>query len=301
MIHLRKSLLVWQKTIEKFSNIWDEEKGKTDLIICLGDRYEMFAAVTASVPFNIPIAHIHGGETTLGAIDNVFRHSITLMSTYHFTSTENHKNKVIELTSLKEQVLNVGSLSLDNLSSFIPLTEQEFMSKFDIDLSIPTVLVTVHPETVSYQRNEDYALVISDVFQNIKDFQILITKPNADTMGSVIRTEFEKLDDEHKHIIAVENLGLKGYFSAMHHAKFLLGNTSSGIIEAASFNKYVINLGDRQKGRDHGDNVIHSKITYDDMMNSIEKVKLLGSFEGVNIYRNDSLASNQIINYLKSI
>lgn len=288
-------------TINEFSKIWESEKKKTDLIICLGDRYEMFAAVSASIPFNIPVAHIHGGETTLGAIDNVFRHSLTLMSNYHFTSTSSHSEKVKTLTDNTENIYNVGALSLDNLNAIKLLSINDFKIKFNIDISIPTILVTFHPETVSYEKNEDYIIELSSVLRETIDYQIIITMPNADTMGSIIRKEFEKLSSNYKHIITVENFGIQGYFTAMKHSVFLLGNTSSGIIEAASFNKYVINLGDRQKGRVTGKNVSTIKIEKDTILKEIERVSHLGEFSGKNIYKGGKVASQQIIDVLKQI
>jgi len=288
-------------TINEFSEIWNNEKERTDLIICLGDRYEMFAAVTASIPFNIPIAHIHGGETTLGAIDNVFRHSLTLMSKYHFTSTESHSEKVIALTSNKNNVFNIGSLSLDNLDTVKLLSLNEFKTKFNIDLSKPTILVTFHPETVSYKNNEDYSREVSSALKEIQDFQIVITMPNADTMGKIIREDFINICSECEHVISVENFGVQGYFSAMKHCTFLLGNTSSGILEAASFKKYVINLGNRQKGRTAGKNVLNIPIDKVTILKEVEKVAKLGEFSEENIYEGKRPANQQLIEILKKI
>jgi GDP/UDP-N,N'-diacetylbacillosamine 2-epimerase (hydrolysing) len=288
-------------TIKEFSEIWEKEKEKTDLIICLGDRYEMFAAVSASIPFNITIAHIHGGETTLGAIDNKFRHALTLIAKYHFTSTAIHAEKVKELLSNENNIYNVGALSLDNLESVKILSIKDFKLKFNIDLSLPTILVTFHPETVSFEKNEAYVKILSSIFREITNFQFVITMPNADTMGNVIRDEFLNLADKFNHIIAVENFGLQGYFSAMKHSQFLLGNTSSGIIEAASFNKYVINLGNRQKGRTGGRNIINIEIEKEAILKAINKIAPLGEFLGRNIYKGEQSASQQIIEILKMI
>jgi UDP-hydrolysing UDP-N-acetyl-D-glucosamine 2-epimerase len=288
-------------TISKFSEVWKQEKERTDLIICLGDRYEMFAAVSASIPFNIPIAHIHGGETTLGAIDNKYRHALSLMSNYHFTSTAAHAARVKELIGNSDNIYNIGALSLDNLGAIQLLSLDEFKENFDIDLSQPTLLVTFHPETVSYEKNEVYVNELATVFKAITNFQILITMPNADTMGNVIRKKFLNLSDEYSHIISVENLGLQGYFSAMKHCQFLLGNTSSGIIEAASFNKYVINLGDRQLGRASSENIINVEIEEVVIIEAINKVQSLGNYSGDNIYKRAESASQQIIEILKKI
>ncbi len=288
-------------TIHEFSEIWNVETEKTDLIICLGDRYEMFAAVTASIPFGIPIAHIHGGETTLGAIDNIFRHSLTMMSTYHFASTQAHADKVKMLIGTEKNIFTIGSLSLDNLDSIKLLSLEKFKLKFNIDMSKPTILVTFHPETISFEKNEEYVHILSSVFSALPDFQIVITMPNADTMGNVIRSEFESLGTKYNHIITVENFGIQGYFTIMKHCSFLLGNTSSGIIEAASFKKYVINLGDRQKGRAAGENVIHTKIKKEVILQAIKKLTLVGDFQGENIYKGNNLASQQLIKALKNI
>ena len=288
-------------TIQKFSKIWEYEKGKTDLIICLGDRYEMFAAVSASLPFNMPIAHIHGGETTLGAIDNVFRHSLTMMSSIHFASSENHVKKIKSILDISKNVFDVGSLSLDNLDEMNLLTKEEFAAKFDIEFNMPTILVTFHPETVSYDRNALYATDISSALGKLTNFQVIITMPNQDTMGSVIRESFEKLSYGNKNIVCVENFGKLGYFSCMKHCQMLLGNTSSGIIEAASFNKYVINLGDRQLGRDAGENVFHVSINQANILKSVKEVYGMEEYMGVNLYKKSTNTSSIIIQKIKEI
>jgi GDP/UDP-N,N'-diacetylbacillosamine 2-epimerase (hydrolysing) len=141
-------------TLMKFSSLWAKEKSQVDLILCLGDRYEMFAAVMAAVPFNIPIAHIHGGETTTGAIDNTFRHALTLSATYHFASNQVHAGRIAQLKGEDRNIHNVGALSLDNLKEIELFTTTEFLARFGVDLTIPTVLVTYHPETVALEKND---------------------------------------------------------------------------------------------------------------------------------------------------
>ena len=237
------------KTVLQFAPLW--AKIKTDLIVCLGDRYEMFAAVTASIPFNIPVLHIHGGETTLGAMDNIFRDCLTHMASLHFASCEQYRNKIVELTGSIKNVFNTGALSIDNLSSLQLLTSTEFKKKYKVDFKKPTILTTFHPETVSYQRNGFFAKQVAKAFQKlIPEFQILITMPNVDTYGNIIRKEFENLKDKNPNdIFTFENLGTIGYLSAMKHCSLMVGNTSSGFVEAAYFPKWVINLGNRQEGR----------------------------------------------------
>jgi len=287
-------------TITKFSSLWTRLKDEVDLIFALGDRYEMFAAVSASVPFNIKIAHIHGGETTLGAIDNKFRHAITLMSSIHFVSTPEYATKVAQLTGTREDIHYVGALSLDNLSNFKLLSNEDFQNKFNIDLSIPTILTTFHPETVSTEKNVEYAKVLTQLFDKLsKKYQVVITMPNADTMGNIIREKFVELSNENSRIITVENFGTLGYFSCIEKCSFLMGNTSSGIIEAASFGKFVINLGDRQKGRASGENIFHTPIEIDAVLKNILEIEAVEyNYLGSNIYKVKNSAT-LITNFLK--
>ncbi len=286
----------------KFSAIWSKMKDNLDLIIALGDRYEMFAAVSASVPFNIPVAHIHGGETTLGAIDNKFRHAITLMSNLHFTSTKAYAEKVESMVGDSQGIHCVGALSLDNLRDINLLTKVEFFEKFKIDLTLSSILITVHPETVSAEKNIAHLVVLSKVFDYLtKDFQLIITMPNADTLGTVIRNRFAELASKNQRILCVENFGTLGYFSCMKHCSFLLGNTSSGIIEAASFGKYVVNLGNRQKGRKSGENVFNVPIVEKKILETVRRLAKLGDYQGENIYQPSSSAASEIIRILKKV
>lgn len=246
-------------TTMKFAEFWQNHHSNFDVVFVLGDRFEMAAAVAAGIPFNIPFAHIHGGETTLGAIDNIYRHSISLAARFHFVSTNPYKQKIAELTGSDEHCYVVGALGLAGINEVQELSIDEFQSKWKIDLSIPTILVTAHPETVSFEKNQVYSEQLHLALSQLSgSAQIVVTMPNADTSGSIFRNMFQKLKQENpEQIYLIENFGSQSYFSCMRHAKLLIGNTSSGIIEAASFNKFVLNLGDRQKGRTSGENVIH--------------------------------------------
>jgi GDP/UDP-N,N'-diacetylbacillosamine 2-epimerase (hydrolysing) len=250
-------------TTIKFADFWKAHAQDFDLIFCLGDRYEMFAAVMAAVPFQLPIAHLHGGETTLGAIDNAFRHAITVASTYHFVSTESHAQRVAEIIGSKEHIYNVGALSLDNIQDIPMLTIEAFKEKLGIDLAIPTILITFHPETVALTKNEGYTNELVKAIKQLTDYQVLITMPNADTSGNTVRQILLANFSNDKRVLLVENLGTQNYLTVMKYATVLVGNTSSGIIEAASFAKPVINLGNRQLGRTAGNNVIHVPISSD--------------------------------------
>ncbi len=286
-------------TTLKFSQIWEKEHGAMDLVVCLGDRYEMFAAVSALIPFNMPLAHIHGGETTQGAIDDKFRHAITQMADYHFTSAESYAEKVRAMTD-SDHVYNVGALSLDNLDNVSLYSKEAFKKEFGIDLSIPTILITVHPETVEVNQNQANIDALLKALEQTTGYQFLFTMPNADTHGNVVRQAIQNFVQNHKqYAIAVENLGIQGYFSCMKHCAYMLGNSSSGIIEAASFETYVINVGDRQQGRLTSDNVINVPFDQKAIGKIIEEVSNLSTYNGGNIYWNGG-ATGIILDVLKS-
>lgn len=277
------------ETLREFSAYYATHK--YHLLFALGDRYEMFAAVAATAPFNIPVAHIHGGETTLGAIDNAFRHSITCFSKYHFTTTEEYRKRVWQITGYRDYVYNVGALSIDNLQQLKLLEISEFREKYNIDLSRPTVLFTFHPETVAYEMNKSHIAEIIKAFRNLGNYQILVTMPNADTMGLMIREELEKSAIELPNITIVESFGSLGYLSAMKHCSFMLGNSSSGFVEAAYFSKPVINLGNRQKGRILTPNILTVPITKEDIINAVRAVEKTGAKVVEPVYGNGDTAS----------
>jgi GDP/UDP-N,N'-diacetylbacillosamine 2-epimerase (hydrolysing) len=218
-------------TIIKFATFWKDNHNKFDIVFCLGDRYEMFAAVTSGIAFGIKFAHIHGGEKTLGAIDNIFRHSISLSSYIHFSSTEDYKSRILQILDEPKRVYYTGSLSLDNLNSISLLGIDEFKLKWGVDLNQPTILITFHPETINVKMNDVYIDEIIESVLAFDKFQFLITMPNADTYGNRLRKQLVSKLSNKKNIFLVENLGKQSYFTAMKYSKFLIGNTSSGIIE----------------------------------------------------------------------
>ncbi len=283
-------------TVLKFAEFWEAHHKKFDLVFCPGDRYEMFAAVSAGIPFNIKFAHIHAGELTLGAIDNIFRHAISHAATFHFTSTSQYADRVRGMIDLPNKVFNVGAMSLDNIKQIKKYSLNEFKRLWNIDLNIPTILVTFHPETVktSSGLNKNFANNIANALLAQKQYQVVVTMPNADAAGTVIRNVFNQKLKNKNNIILVENFGTRGYFTIMENCEFLIGNTSSGIIEAASFGKYVIDLGDRQKGRAINKNVLKAKINSSSITNAINKVKKLHKYGGKNIYWNGGAAEKII-------
>lgn len=291
----------YSNACSKFATFWETNKQFFDWVFVLGDRYEMAAAVASSVPFRIRLAHLHGGETTMGAIDNIYRHSISLASTLHFVSCEEHLLRLkVLLGGNVEYIYNVGALSLQNINEIELLDDVAFFNRWGISVDMNTVLVTVHPETDSYNENQQFCdELIAAIKELSSAYQFLITMPNADTKGSIFRNAFTILSEENKNINLVENLGTQSYFSAISLCGLVLGNSSSGIIEVASFGKFVLNLGDRQLGRMSNENVINLRFERQQIIENVKKFagKL---FDGENkFYKEDT--SLLILNVLKQL
>jgi len=282
----------------KFADFWAQHN--YDLVLCLGDRFEMSAAVQAGIPFGVKFAHFHGGETTLGAIDNIYRHQISLASSYHFTATELFSQRVREIVSMNENVYTVGSLSLDGFQDIVFRNEAEFRKEYGVFGAY--ALVTFHPETVFSEDNTSFA---NEMFKALKELTvqltIVVTMPNADTAGTLYRDRLLELRSLiPDKIILIENFGKENYFSAMHYAECLIGNTSSGIIEAASFGKYVVNVGSRQSGRAQSANTVDCEFSANKILEASASVLTKGLFTGENIYYKPNSA-NTIIAILKSV
>lgn len=285
-------------TMESFTKIWETES--FDWLIALGDRYEMFAAVFSAIPFSIKVAHISGGEITLGAIDNVFRDSITAAATLHFASTDVYAKRIKQLKNTDQGIHNVGALSLDNLLQLQLLSIDDFENKFGIPLSAPTILITVHPETVDYQSNEVYIKEVQKALLQLDSHQLLITMPNADTFGHVIREHWHQLKKERDGVFLFENLGTIGYLSAMKWCSFMIGNTSSGFVEAAMFPKWVVNLGNRQKGRIETPNILTVPFSADKILEAVDRIRLANQPAPIRIY-GDGQAASKIVHILKKM
>ena len=286
-------------TFQKYAGIWESYQSKLDLIFALGDRFEMFAATASVTPFNIPIAHLHGGETTLGAIDNKFRNTITALSDFHFASHEKHAKKTTEICGSEKNVFSVGALGLDTILNTKLFSAEEFQDNFQFDISEPFILTTYHPETIAL-NNEDKIQALISALKQLPE-TVLCTLPNADTEGMVIRNALLEYEKQHlEKIRCFENLGQKGYLTAMKNCTFMLGNTSSGIIEAASFSKPVVNAGDRQKGRIAGENVIHVKNNTEAILAGAEKARTMNGQIFENLY-GDGNAAEKIMAILDEL
>jgi UDP-hydrolysing UDP-N-acetyl-D-glucosamine 2-epimerase len=227
---------------------------RPDFVLVLGDRFEMHAAAVAAVPFGIPVAHVHGGEITEGAIDEQFRHSLTKLSHLHFVSTYSAAKRVVQMGEEEWRVVRAGAPSLDNLRNIQPLGRKAFFSQICWADPGPFLLVTYHPVTFQPNREESQ---IAEVLKALGGcgMPLLFTLANADAGGRRINDAIRAFVERTEEAKLVSNLG-DLYFSAMAHAAAMVGNSSSGIIEAASFGLPVVNVGIRQAGRERGKNVI---------------------------------------------
>jgi UDP-hydrolysing UDP-N-acetyl-D-glucosamine 2-epimerase len=222
----------------------------------LGDRYETHAAATAAMLMNIPIAHIHGGEITEGAVDEQIRHSITKMSYLHFCATETYRQRVIQMGEDPVRVFNSGAPGIDNIINLNLLTKKILEKELSWKFTSKSALFTYHPVTLEENDIAHDLEVILSILETFS-FNILFTYANADAGGRVINQKIEQFCKiQPAKYKVVKSLGQVKYLSAMKYVDLLIGNTSSGIIEAASFKKPVVNIGDRQKGRLRGENVI---------------------------------------------
>ncbi len=231
------------------------QRERPDILLVLGDRFEMFAAVAATLPFKIPVAHIHGGELTEGAIDDSIRHSITKMSHIHFPTTAIYAERIVQMGEEPWRVKVSGAPSLDNLHGFKPLTAEDIKKRFGLYLTKPFILATFHPVTLEYEKTTEHIQTLLEAIHE-SEMNVIFTYPNADTQGRSIISHIEEFRNRSERVQVAKNLGTEGYFSLMSQASVMVGNSSSGIIEAASFSLPVVNVGKRQLGRFHGCNVL---------------------------------------------
>ncbi|WP_321334254.1 UDP-N-acetylglucosamine 2-epimerase [uncultured Bacteroides sp.] len=229
---------------------------KPDLIVVLGDRYEMLGAVSAALFFHIPVAHISGGDVTEGAYDDAIRHSITKMSHLHFTSTETYRKRVIQLGESPSAVFNVGSIGLDNIRRMQLLDRAAFEESIDFRLGQRNLLITYHPVTLeSHTAKAQFEALLRAVDET--DAHLIFTKPNSDSDGRAIISMIDEYVSRHTDkAVAFISLGYLRYLSALQYVDVVVGNSSSGIVEVPSFGIPTVNIGDRQKGRLRADSVI---------------------------------------------
>lgn len=281
----------------KFSKVFKELK--PDIIVLVGDRYEIFAVASVATVLNIPIAHIHGGELTLGAIDDIFRHCITKMSHIHFTSTKEYKNRVIQLGENPKYVFNVGSLGVENIQSLNLLTKKQLEKRLNFKFLEKNILITYHTQTISSISATKQIKILLNTLKELKHTLLIFTKANADEGGIQINKKIDKFVKNHKNMIVFTSMGQLNYFSALQFVDCVVGNSSSGILEVPSFEIPTINIGDRQKGRIYSTSILNCPLEKKQILKTISNSYKQNFLDIQSPYENKN-CSNNIIKVLKN-
>jgi len=249
------------------------EELNPDMIVLLGDRYEVFAAASAAMIARIPIAHLHGGETTEGAFDEAIRHSITKMSHLHFTASDKYRNRVIQLGEHPDRVFNVGGMGVENIQRLPLLSRSEFEKSIGFHLSEKNLLITFHPATLEDATAEAQFLHLLQVLDSLGGTSLIFTKANSDTNGRIINKMIDDfcMVNSHKSV-GFASLGQLRYLSALQYVDAVVGNSSSGIAEAPSFKIGTVNIGDRQKGRIKAPSVIDCEPSEEGIRQAFQKL-----------------------------
>jgi UDP-hydrolysing UDP-N-acetyl-D-glucosamine 2-epimerase len=282
------------------------ERLKPDVLLVLGDRFEILSAVSAAVPLRIPVAHIHGGESTEGVMDEQFRHAITKMSAIHFPAMERYADRIIRMGEKPERVYCFGAPGLDNLYKLKLMTRNELIKELDIPENTKIGAVTFHPETIDGFPVESQARELLKALSKIKDVFWVVTMSNADPGGRAIQALMEnfvsKNIDRSKMFMS---LGQLRYLSLLKHAHLMVGNSSSGIIEAPSFRLPVVNIGDRQRGRIRSGNIIDVPVCKEEgIIKAIKKaisVTFVDSLKGLENPYGKGKTSVKIVRVLKKV
>lgn len=254
-----------------FSKVF--KTSKPDLIIILGDRYEMLAASIAALYSNVHIAHIHGGEVTEGSIDDSIRHSITKMSSIHFTANKKYRDRVIQLGEHPSRVFNVGGLGVDAIKKTKIYSKSELEKKFKFKFKKNNLLITFHPVTVEKRSSPVYINELLKSLNKLKNTNLFFTMPNADKDNLLIVKKIREFQAKNlRNVFFYKSLGIKNYYSFLTYIDGVLGNSSSGIIEAPSFKIGTINIGDRQKGRLFASSIISCKPRKEEIDKAIKKL-----------------------------
>lgn len=276
---------------------------RPDILLVLGDRFEMHAAALAALPFKIPMAHTHGGELTEGAIDNALRHSMTKLSHLHFVATEVYAQRLIQMGEEPWRVTVSGAPSLDNLRTVKLLTRAELGARFGVRLDTDPLLVTYHPVTLEYEQTEWQMEELLEALQAF-DIPVVFTMPNADPGGRLILQMIREFVRDRPTARLVENLGTQAYFSMMACAAAMVGNSSSGIIEAPSFGLPVVNIGSRQAGRIRAKNVIDVGYSRGEIVEGIRRTvasEFRATLKGLANPYGDGHAAERIVGVLRTV
>lgn len=276
------------------------ERMQPDVLVVLGDRFEALAVAQAAMILRIPIAHIHGGEITEGAYDDAIRHAITKLSLLHFTSSETHKNRVIQLGESPSRVFNVGAVGLDHLKRTTLMPVEALSASLNFTLDQPFLLVTYHPVTLADEPATKSFNSLLSALNQFPDLKVIITYPNADDGGrEIIPLLEEYAHNNPNRVLAIPSLGQQRYLSAVKHAAAVVGNSSSGIIEVPSFNVPTVNIGERQQGRMAASSVFSCGATTTAIVNTLQKALSSDVSKVINPYGKGD-ASEAILEQIKS-
>lgn len=249
------------------------DKLQPDMLLILGDRYEMLAVASTALIYKIPIAHLHGGEITEGAFDDSIRHAITKMSHLHFTSTEAYRKRIIQLGEQPERVFNVGALGVENIMNTNFMSKEEIEQSLNFTLTDRCFICTYHPVTLSTMSSEVQVMNLLEALDSYKDYHIIFTYSNSDTHSQIIIQRIQEYVDRNAdRCMFIPSLGQRRYFSVLKHITAVVGNSSSGIIEVPSFGIPTLNIGDRQKGRIAADSVINCGYSTKEIKEGLSKI-----------------------------
>ena len=244
-----------------------------DLLLILGDRYEMLAVAATALVYKIPIAHLHGGEITEGAFDDAIRHAITKMSHLHFTSTEAYRRRVIQLGEQPDRVFNVGALGVENVMKTSFMSKDEIEQGLGFQMTEKCFLCTYHPVTLSNMSSEKQVLNLLQALDDYEDYHIIFTYSNSDTNSQIIIKRIQEyVDNNQGRCMFIPSLGQRRYFSVLKFMRAVIGNSSSGIIEVPSFGIPTLDIGDRQKGRIAAESVIHCGYSTEEIRNGLKEI-----------------------------
>ena len=276
---------------------------RPDLIVVLGDRFEIFSAVSAALVARIPVAHLHGGETTEGAFDEALRHSITKMSHLHFVAAEAYRQRVIQLGEQPDRVFMVGGLGIDNIKRLQLLDRSALENSLDFKLGPKNLLITYHPVTLERGTAEKQMGELLVALVALKDTKLIFTLPNADTDGRALIKMVEKFVAHHLNAIAYSSLGQLRYLSYVAQVDGVVGNSSSGLTEVPSFKKGTVNIGDRQRGRLQAESVINCEPNRENITTALAKLYStdfqLNLHQVINPY-GEGGASEKVVSTLKN-
>ncbi|MGE5628574.1 MAG: UDP-N-acetylglucosamine 2-epimerase [Solirubrobacterales bacterium] len=300
----KKSSIVKSMGLEIIQMAQCFDRLKPDLLLILGDRYETFTAATCAMMMNIPIAHMNGGESTEGAVDEQIRHAITKMAHIHFAGAEYYRERIVKMGEESWRVFNVGQAGIENIMRLNLMDKSQLERELNISFNKPVFLITYHPETIG---SLSVLQQINNLLDALIDYDaiLIFTYPNADFGSKVIIEKINQFVKSNNNAYVYQSLGSKKYLSLLKYADIMIGNSSSGIIESPAFKIPVVNIGDRQKGRLRNSNIVDSGCKKEEIKEAIDKVLYSKEFkEGLEHIKNlygDGNVSKKIVSILKSV